>query len=311
MTQEFLETIWRSTGYGELRSIRNDEKGVHRVEQSYYQTGDEYDYSALLAESRARNSEGYDIYFGVVPRLRMGGTAQACPHHVGVLWADIDAKKHDDSKLKALGALGGVHPAPHVIVDSGGGYHAYWLLQEPIGIGEAARVMVAIADQVKGDHVQDVSRVLRLPGTINHKYGRPARLIKLDNSVARYQFSTLQDAFLPIELATYVHDGVVWPLQDRYQPGPLNIRSAKTPWERLPAWLVELLMSNPPKGTRSEAVYKAILWLFRYGWTEQEIFTLLSGCALGVKMQEKSIAEGRRWFDRTAKRARRAADAHD
>lgn len=65
-------------------------------------------------------------------------------------------------------------PAPTLIVDSGGGYQAWWRLSEPIPINgesakaeEAERWNRALELAFNADNCHDCSRILRLPGTTN------------------------------------------------------------------------------------------------------------------------------------------------
>lgn len=65
-------------------------------------------------------------------------------------------------------------PEPSAIIYSGGGYNALWRLQEPIDIGgdetkaeEAKRYNLQLEIILGGDNCHDVSRILRLPGTVN------------------------------------------------------------------------------------------------------------------------------------------------
>ena len=58
---------------------------------------------------------------------------------------------------------------PTAIVFSGGGFNAYWLFSEPIAdIDRAERINRWLVGQLDGDRAAtDVSRILRVPGTIN------------------------------------------------------------------------------------------------------------------------------------------------
>ena len=68
---------------------------------------------------------------------------------------------------------------PSIIVHSGHGFHAYWLLKEPVRAEEGAARLArcwgaTIAAHAQSldyivDSVWDLARVLRIPGTINHK----------------------------------------------------------------------------------------------------------------------------------------------
>ncbi|MBZ0161662.1 MAG: hypothetical protein K8H74_03005 [Notoacmeibacter sp.] len=59
-------------------------------------------------------------------------------------------------------------PPPTAIVFSGGGYHAYWRLEEPTAdLVRVESINIAIAQIVGGDKCHNVDRIMRLPGTIN------------------------------------------------------------------------------------------------------------------------------------------------
>jgi len=91
----------------------------------------------------------------------------------------------DPTHYKALAAahVDGLTPAPSVIVDSGGGYQCYWLLAETVVIrthvdDHAAHVQRCAEDLQKrwvkmdaraDQGVHDLRRILRIPGTYNHK----------------------------------------------------------------------------------------------------------------------------------------------
>ena len=90
------------------------------------------------------------------------------------LFADFDSKT--ESKLDALTRVRLLTPAPTVIIDSGGGYHCYWLIDNPLYLSndethEYARNLqrrwVAFVRADKG--TADLCHVLRVPGTRNWK----------------------------------------------------------------------------------------------------------------------------------------------
>jgi len=99
---------------------------------------------------------------------------------------------------------------PSVIVDSGGGLHAYWLLNEAIDVSADApdaetteeaitRTLKQLAGICAGDlNVCDLARVIRLPGTLNTKpdvmaanAGVPVECVVLDATWARHEFDDL------------------------------------------------------------------------------------------------------------------------
>ena len=121
------------------------------------------------------NADGWNIYIGVLPRNQEKGGADAIAHAT-TLWVDLDAKHFEDSKDKALASVLAFPITPTMIVDSGHGYHAYWLLEEPIDLQDQDRkklflsTLRGLIKAVNGDPaVKDLPRLLRVPGYNNCK----------------------------------------------------------------------------------------------------------------------------------------------
>ncbi|MEZ4864478.1 MAG: DNA-primase RepB domain-containing protein [Caldilineaceae bacterium] len=80
-------------------------------------------------------------------------------------------------KRRSLHQIEALYYPPSVIIDSGGGYHCYWLLRDPLPLDETNRGDVQVVQHswvrlMGGDAgAADLRRVLRLPGTYNHKAG--------------------------------------------------------------------------------------------------------------------------------------------
>lgn len=93
------------------------------------------------------------------------------------LYTEYDAKDFGGNKAAARAKADAVQPPPSILVDSGGGYHLYWLFVEPWIMGgdndreHAKRLQAAWVAYAGGDKaVKDLARVLRVPGTHNYKY---------------------------------------------------------------------------------------------------------------------------------------------
>jgi hypothetical protein len=81
----------------------------------------------------------------------------------------------DRYKQRALAAIEAAPLRPSACWDSGGGYQAVWLLDAAVAVSDANRTEIAQVQKewvrlVGGDpSASDLNRVLRLPGSINHK----------------------------------------------------------------------------------------------------------------------------------------------
>lgn len=114
---------------------------------------------------------------------------------IPALWADIDFGDHHKKKVApdeqaARRLVGELGVRPSILVHSGHGLQAWWMLSEPMtpddGAGELARNWI-ITIQKHGkkhgcavDSVHDLARVMRVPGTMNCKAEPvPVRLLEL------------------------------------------------------------------------------------------------------------------------------------
>jgi hypothetical protein len=158
------------------RYERNARKGpMRRGRTGTFRRASELEAIAIEIERLARKEH---VWVGVVPRHphpqtgELGGTkAHVAPARA--LWVDCDAR----DGAASVEALLQFRPQPHMIVASGGGSHAYWLLRDPIGEPESLReANRALAAALAGDpQAADAARILRPPGTLNYKeeYGEP------------------------------------------------------------------------------------------------------------------------------------------
>jgi hypothetical protein len=137
----------------------------------------------------------HEVYAGVAPRLREDGT-KAGVSRLWSLWADLDAKGGHTRESRIHQLLELPH-YPSIVVSTGGGLHVYWLLQEPAEgpdeLNHAELIMRLVSKGLGGDPVHDRSRIMRVPGTFNHKYGEPLP-VRLENDVPglRYGLEELE-----------------------------------------------------------------------------------------------------------------------
>lgn len=133
--------------------------------------------AAAASVAAMESAEGANIYFGNTTRAE-GVTNKSGVKRIYHLWADVDFK-HYHSEQQAADVLAGFELEPTAIVHTGGGFHAYWRLTKPL---DATPANMALAESLMErlyfrlgglDHVQNMTRVLRVPGTQNQKY-KPA-----------------------------------------------------------------------------------------------------------------------------------------
>ncbi|RJR36926.1 MAG: DUF3987 domain-containing protein [Desulfobacteraceae bacterium] len=140
---------------------------------------------------------GQDSYFGVATR-NGGGTKEHIIHIPG-LWADLDFKQVPMEQAKEN--LKACPFPPSIVIDSGGGFHAYWIFREPAAKSDIPLIesyLRRLASYLQADMSgAEAARILRVPGTLNRKYF-PARNVKIlvCESSRQYELSDF-DEWLP------------------------------------------------------------------------------------------------------------------
>lgn len=118
-------------------------------------------------------------YFGANPRKEKGASQAEGVKLARCLFADFDGgTDYEDAMSRIKGA--GL-PWPTAILESGGGIHAWWRLDQPVTDAEAWHVrMKAIAAALGSDQsICDWPRIMRLPGFVNWKHEqRPYSVLK-------------------------------------------------------------------------------------------------------------------------------------
>jgi hypothetical protein len=96
---------------------------------------------------------------------------QNCLHFIS-LFSDVDDANHELSRDMARDLLEQAECPPTLIVDSGHGLQAYWLLTEPCTDADRIeKARKAIQNITASDNVADPARVMRLVGSHNSKQG--------------------------------------------------------------------------------------------------------------------------------------------
>lgn len=165
----------------ELRCIHPE---TGEVRSFWAQQANHKQRESILKQADKLNGEGYGVYFA--PCLRKGkqGKAEAAAL-VPALWVDVDCDSDAHQRDQNLTRLRDFDPAPSFILDSGGGWHGYWLLSEPFQLqGAADREKIAgilrgLFAALGGDpeYVKTVAGIMRLPDSVNTKPERDGVMV--------------------------------------------------------------------------------------------------------------------------------------
>ena len=147
------------------------------------------------------NELGWGAYVGLatrqagLTRWQRGGVSQIV--ELPALFVDVDLRSP-----QALVNLKRFTPTPSWIVHSGGGFHAYWLLDRPTSDFKTAQHLLdQLAKALNGDRLS-VAQSMRLVGTRNVKVGRHDALCQIVHETdAVYSIDEWQRRF-PIQPST-------------------------------------------------------------------------------------------------------------
>lgn len=195
-TTTFLRAILRGEGYYCLFTARNGQ-----VRQKFYDS-----ISGLNKAAKLYDKGGYDVYFAISTFTTNANREAANVHDCSALFIDLDCgpSKPYENQIDAMQDLkrfckeSGM-PKP-LVVNSGYGVHAYWLLEEPVNRKRwlaLAGGLFALCHEhdMKIDPVvtKDAARVLRIPGTTNYKYGEEKTVTVVGEAPDVMTFEELTD----------------------------------------------------------------------------------------------------------------------
>ncbi|MEQ1843997.1 MAG: phage/plasmid primase, P4 family [Nitrospira sp.] len=113
-----------------------------------------------------------NVYYGACTRRGAGsGKKDNLSYYPGV-WLDIDFKDFGGGEKDVCAKLESFPARPTLLVQTGAGAHAYWLLTVPQEITaeripQLESLNADIASRLGGDACHDLTRILRIPGTTN------------------------------------------------------------------------------------------------------------------------------------------------
>ncbi|MDL1902052.1 DUF927 domain-containing protein [Anaerolineae bacterium CFX9] len=172
------ENLWL-----ELRCIHPETGDVRAF---WTQSGNDKQRETIFKEADNLNAESYGVYFAPCLRREKKGSA-ASAALLPALWVDVDCDGDTQKRDNTLAKLRDFDPTPSIILNSGGGWHGYWMLDEPFILdsdGDKQRIAAILHGLFKvldGDeaYVKSVASVMRLPDSINTKPDRDGAMVQV------------------------------------------------------------------------------------------------------------------------------------
>lgn len=286
----FFATLYKDVPkeyYAELRLIpesTEDKKPIRLYRPAHLiHTGD----FQVLAELNTH----YHIYHRVALSLEQRSRKQDISL-VTALWMDIDGKTNEIYQK-----IEDHHYPPTILINSGGGWHLYWLLKAPLILAndkdraEVERTIQGLIldfGETSDKHVKDCTRILRTPSFFNikAKYAPnfpQCKIHWLDDSAGyRYHFHHLH--------RRYAHLGAPQSPQIRRELPVINSSDR-------PKWIVDYLASGVGEGSRNQRLFVVARYFHDMGdnsaSTEQEL--IARGMADGLSHQEALTAIRSAW----------------
>jgi hypothetical protein len=320
----------RSSSWVDVRDTAEAAAIVERQARRH----DVYAATALIDLDARKRQAAIENRGEVDPKAIRGtsATASALPG----AWLDVDVggpihgPAHKNTNLPptyeaALALIAETIPLrPTLIIDSGHGLYAWWLFAEPWQLEddrdreEAAdlvyRLQRTFQERAKAhgwevDGTADLARVLRPPGSINHKLAPvPVRGIEV-NETQRYQPSDFDPYLLDVEWDSVVADPV--PLPDDLAPVDL----AALP---LPPYIKKLILAGNEwqedrqawrYGSRSQAVWRVVNEALKAGLGDEIIASILLDARFAIS--ENPLEKGKRARAFVAREIAKARKPHE
>jgi len=144
---------------------------------------------------------GVGLYFCVGTLLDGGrGRSKQNVGWIAGLHADVDFKDHDCAPEEIQRRLDQALLPASLVIGTGGGLHCYWLFHEaetatPEAVARVEAALRRLADHLGGDpQCAEISRLMRVPGTVNFKRQVPVAVRVLqDRPAARYELAELEE----------------------------------------------------------------------------------------------------------------------
>jgi len=204
--KKLLESLYRGEGYGHYWTPGEDQK----------LNGQTLWFSSKhIPELPTLDQVYYGVFPGKTKKDQYHRTTNDDIIFISALIGDFDSKDFAGSKENALNHIKQLVPQPSILISSGNGYHAYWILEEPIYLDDDNReemrdLLSRWVDYVGSDKAAaKLTQLLRPPGTFNTKNGnrKPVETVWFDPGI-RFSLYELDSKLEPRKttLKTFVEN---------------------------------------------------------------------------------------------------------
>jgi hypothetical protein len=146
----------------------------------------------------------FNCYFGVCSRVNGDGSKNGIIQ-IPALWCDLDTYKlTDEQKRESRQRYKDFPLKATFIINSGGGRYLLWMFKEPGSkedIPKVENLLKRLASYFYGDmNATDASRILRIPGSLNHKYQHTPQVGVIETHLEKkYSLENLEAVLPEIE----------------------------------------------------------------------------------------------------------------
>lgn len=289
--KQFLALLFRDEEYVTICSQAPGLKGIAPASLRTVQR------HAALDEVSCILDQGHQAFFGTLPRLTLlsdgkkGTEAEIAPGRVA--YVDIDFKDNPKREDEILAILRKYSPPPSVLIHSGNGFHAYWLLDKPYAPAAIKQVNLGLKHALAQaslivDACQSADHVFRLPGSLNLKDVQQPKLCEIIDSDwhPEYRYPLLD---LPQAVPSPPKTSSSFSLQTiSSDPEHVALRNLEllSLIKHLPAKAQRMLLCGERMGQdgktvqkqdRSQLAFDTIQQLVSQGWTDKQIHELFLG----------------------------------
>lgn len=173
----------------EIRGIHSTakvESGQARTHSKWFVAAD----LPVIADVMIKFSKRYwNLYFSVNPRTKAGERGDKAVKHARSVFADFDHMEEPEATTRIREA--GM-PTPSILVHSGHGIHAYWLLDSlETDLATWKQIQMRLASTLGSDpKICNPERIMRIPGYVNWKPPVAATRL-LSAPLTRYRLTDL------------------------------------------------------------------------------------------------------------------------